>query len=163
MKARTKFIIGGLLVLCTSGYLMASSINSTGMYYLTPGELAAKVEHDPSFVETGVKVGARVVPGSIRREPGGRSVAFQMTDGARTYPVIYRGIIPDTFTDSVDVVVEGRLGRDGTFRATTLLAKCASRYENAPARAGGGSKDGEAYRDGYRAAPAPSATSGRGT
>jgi hypothetical protein len=23
-------------------------------------------------------------------------------------------------------------GRDNTFRATTLLAKCASRYENAP-------------------------------
>ena len=33
---------------------------------------------------------------------------------------------------SVVVVVEGRLGRDNTFRATTLLAKCASRYENAP-------------------------------
>jgi cytochrome c-type biogenesis protein CcmE len=161
VKARTKFIIGGLLVLSTSGYLMASSINSTGMYYLTPGELAAKVERDPSFVETGVKVGARVVPGSIRREPGGRSVAFQMTDGARTYPVVYRGIIPDTFTDSVDVVVEGRLGRDGTFRATTLLAKCASRYENAPAK--GGSEGGEGYRGGYRTAPAPSGTSGRGT
>ena len=70
--------------------------------------------------------------GPIRREPGGREVAFRVTDGAQTYPVVYRGLIPDTFTDSVDVVVEGRLGRDGTFRATTLLAKCASRYENAP-------------------------------
>jgi len=45
---------------------------------------------------------------------------------------VYRGLAPDTFTDSVDVVVEGRMGRDGTFRATTLLAKCASRYESAP-------------------------------
>jgi cytochrome c-type biogenesis protein CcmE len=26
------------------------------------------------------------------------------------------------------------MGRDGTFRATTLLAKCASRYESAPAK-----------------------------
>ena len=51
---------------------------------------------------------------------------------AQTYNVVYRGITPDTFTDGVDVVVEGRLGHDGTFRATTLLAKCASRYENAP-------------------------------
>ena len=86
----------------------------------------------PITVETGVKVGARVVPGSIKRAPGGREVAFAITDGARTYPVVYRGLIPDTFTDSVDVVVEGRLGRDGTFRATVLLAKCASRYETAP-------------------------------
>lgn len=150
MKARTKFLIGGALVLSTATYLMASSIQETATYYLTPGELAAKVAADPSFVETGVKVGARVVPGSIQRDPGGRSVTFRMTDGARTYPVEYRGIIPDTFTDSVDVVVEGRLGEDGTFRATTLLAKCASRYENAPTGAPGG----EPYRQtpGYRAA-----------
>jgi len=72
------------------------------------------------------------VNGSIVREPGGRQVEFKMTDGAQTYNVVYRGITPDTFTDGVDVVVEGRLGRDNTFRATTLLAKCASRYENAP-------------------------------
>ncbi|MDQ3081021.1 MAG: cytochrome c maturation protein CcmE [Gemmatimonadota bacterium] len=144
VKARTKFLVGGLLVLGSAGYLMASSIRETAVYYLTPGELSAKTTADPSFFETGVKVGARVVPGSIKREAGGRQVAFVMTDGAKNYNVVYRGITPDTFTDGVDVVVEGRLGRDGTFRATTLLAKCASRYENAP----------EKYKStpGYRAA-----------
>lgn len=146
MKARTKFMAGGILVLGTAGYLMASSIESTAMYYVTPSELAARVRADPTFLETGVKVGARVVSGSIERAPGGRQVAFKVTDGAQSYPVVYRGLIPDTFTDSVDVVLEGRLGRDGTFRATTLLAKCASRYENAPDR----------YKNaaGYRAAQA---------
>lgn len=132
MKARTKFLIGGALVLVTSGYLMATSIKETGTYYLTPTELAAKVQTDPSFYGTGVKVGARVVPGSIVRAPGGRSMKFEVTDGARTFPVSYRGIAPDTFEDGVDVVVEGRMDRDGTFAATTVLAKCASRYENAP-------------------------------
>jgi cytochrome c-type biogenesis protein CcmE len=143
VKARTRFAIGGIMVFGVAGYLMASSINETAMYYLTPGELAAKVSEDSSFIGTGVKVGARVVPGSIIRAPGGREVSFQMTDGAQSYPVVYRGLIPDTFSDSADVVVEGRLGHDGTFKATTLLAKCASRYGNAP----------EKYRDtsGYRA------------
>ena len=132
VRARTKFIIGGVLVLGTAGYLMASSIGETGMYYLTPGELAAKVKGDSTFYDTGVKMGARVVPGTITREPGGRAVSFSVTDGSQTIPVTYRGVIPDTFTDSVDVVVEGRYNKSGQFVATTLLAKCASRYENAP-------------------------------
>ena len=141
-------MIGGVLVLGTAGYLMASSIGETGMYYLTPGELTAKVEGDPTFYNTGVKMGARVVPGTIDRDPSGRAVKFAVTDGAKVIPVSYRGVIPDTFTDSVDVVVEGRYHRDGTFVATTLLAKCASRYENAP----------EKYQDtpGYRASKGPS-------
>ena len=113
---------------------MASSISKTGTYYLTPTELSTKVAADPTFYSTGVKIGARVVSGSIVRQPGGRETSFRITDGKQTYAVDYRGIAPDTFTDSVDVVVEGRLGHDQVFHATTLLAKCASRYENAPDR-----------------------------
>src|SRR5205085_12641478 len=97
-----------------------------------------------SLRSVGMKLGARVVPGSIERAAGGREYAFLVSDGAQTIPVVYHGIAPDTFTDGVDVVVEGRMGQDGKFRATTLLAKCASRYENAP----------EKYKDtpGYKAA-----------
>jgi cytochrome c-type biogenesis protein CcmE len=143
MHPRTKWLAGGVLILGAAAVLMANAIKTTGEYYLTPQELATRITRDPSFFETGVKVGARVVPGSIVRAPGGREVSFKVSDGAQTYPVVYHGITPDTFTDGVDVVVEGRLGHDGTFRATTLLAKCASRYENAP----------EKYRNtpGYRA------------
>ncbi len=132
MKARNKFLLGGVLVLGTASYLMASSIEDTATYYLTPAELAVKVSANPRFVNTGVKVGARVVSGTIKRESSGRALTFDMTDGQKTYAVQYRGIAPDTFTDGVDVVVEGRLDANGTFQATTLLAKCASRYENAP-------------------------------
>lgn len=84
------------------------------------------------MIGTGVKVGAKVVPGTVVRDSSGRMVTFEMTDGTATYPVVYRGIIPDTFSDSVEVVVEGRLDNTGTFQATTLLAKCASRYEATP-------------------------------
>jgi cytochrome c-type biogenesis protein CcmE len=132
VKARSKFLLGGALVLGTAGYLMASSIEETATYYLTPTELATKVASNPRFVNTGVKIGARVVSGTIVRDPSGRSVTFRMTDGAKEYPVYYEGVIPDTFTDGVDVVVDGRLLADGTFDAKVLLAKCASRYENEP-------------------------------
>jgi cytochrome c-type biogenesis protein CcmE len=132
MKPKTKFLLGGAVVLGVAGYLMATSISDTGVQYMTPTELSTKLQQDSTFRTVGVKVGARVVPGSVTKAPGGREYAFQVTDGAKTFPVIYRGIAPDTFTDSVDVVIGGRMGADGTFQATELLAKCASRYENAP-------------------------------
>jgi len=46
--------------------------------------------------------------------------------------VVYRGLPPDTFNDSVEVVVEGRLHKDGIIYATNVLAKCGSRYEAVP-------------------------------
>jgi cytochrome c-type biogenesis protein CcmE len=134
MRARTKFIIGGGLILATVGYLMATGIKETGVYYLTPTELATRVQADHGFYDVGVKMGARVVKGSITRDVATQTITFRATDGQHTWPVVYRGLAPDTFTDEVDVVVEGRLQTDGVFHATTLLAKCGSRYEAAPAR-----------------------------
>ncbi len=129
MNARGKFLIGGALVLVTVGYLMATGIKETGVYYLTPTELADKMETDRSIYDVGLKMGAKVVPGTIERDVASQTITFRVTDGTQSFPVVYRGLAPDTFTDEADVVVEGRIQRDGTFRATTLLAKCGSRYE----------------------------------
>jgi cytochrome c-type biogenesis protein CcmE len=133
-SARTKFLIGGALVLGTAGYLMATSIRETGTYYLTPTELATKLDADPSFRNTGVKIGARVVPGSIERVPGGKEYAFRVTDGAKVVPVVYRGIAPDTFTDGVDVVVEGgwRPTAPSTRRRCSPSARRATRTRRTP-------------------------------
>jgi cytochrome c-type biogenesis protein CcmE len=49
-----------------------------------------------------------------------------------TFQAEYRDALPDTFSDDVEVVMEGRLREDGVFEATTLLTKCGSRYEAAP-------------------------------
>ena len=43
--------------------------------------------------------------------------------------VRYEDVVPDTFKDHAEVVVEGRMASDGAFDATTLLAKCPSKYE----------------------------------
>lgn len=132
MKAQTKFLIGGSLVLVTVGYLMATGIKETGIYYLTPSELSAKIQTDRAIYDVGMKIGAKVVRGSVEHDVASQTYTFRVTDGSATYPVSYRGLAPDTFTDSSEVVVEGRLQRDGSFRATTLLAKCGSRFEAAP-------------------------------
>ena len=132
MKAQWKFVTAGTLILGTVGYLMASGIKETGVYYLTPSELSRKVQDDNSIYNVGMKIGAKVVPGSVQHDVASQTYTFRITDGSATYPVSYRGLAPDTFTDSSEVVVEGRLQQDGSFRATTLLAKCGSRFEAAP-------------------------------
>ena len=132
MNAGMKFAIGAVLIVGSVGYLMASGIKETGQFFFTPSELSQKVAVDPTFYDVGMKVGARVVPGSVERETANQLLKFRITDGSATYPVVFRGLPPDTFTDSVEVVVEGRLQKDGVIHATDVLAKCGSRYESVP-------------------------------
>ena len=129
MSPRAKFLLGAGFVTVTVGFLMAEGIKDTGVYFLTPAELAARVASDVSMYDVGVRIGGNVVKGSIDRDMASQTLTFEVTDGAVSYPVVYVGIPPDTFTDEVEVVVEGRLNRDGTIRATNVLAKCGSRYE----------------------------------
>ena len=132
MKAGHKFLIGALVIVTAVTYLIYEGVKQTGTYFFTPTELAARTAADPTFHNVGVKMGAKVVPGTIRRDAATQTIDFQVTDGVKSYPVTYRGLAPDTFTDKqdiVEVVVEGRLSSDGVFHATTLLAKCGSRYE----------------------------------
>lgn len=134
MKAGTRFAIGAAVIVAAVAWLIAEGVSQTGVYYLTPTELAARVAGDTTFYDLGLKVGgARVEPGSVTRDAATQQVDFIMTDGRQRYPVSYRGLVPDTFTDAddIEVIVEGRLGRDGVFHATEVLAKCGSRYEAA--------------------------------
>src|SRR5438094_5416330 len=133
MNAGTKFAIGAVLIVGSVGYLMASGVKQTGQYFLTASELSQKIAVDPSFYNVGMKVGAHVVPGSVTRDVATQTLRFQITDGSARYTVLYHGLPPDTFNDSVEVVVEGRLHKeDGVLYATNVLAKCGSRYEAVP-------------------------------
>jgi cytochrome c-type biogenesis protein CcmE len=132
MQARNKFIAGAVLITASVGYLMISGVRDTGVYFVTPVELAQRVASDTSIHNVGIRMGARVVAGTIRRDIATQTVYFDVSDGSQTYPVVYRGLPPDTFDGDVEVVVEGRLTKDGVFHATSLLAKCGSRYEAQP-------------------------------
>src|SRR5262245_66043287 len=104
MKAGTKFALGAVLIVGAVGYLMASGIKQTGQYFLTPTELAQRVSADPSFYDLGMKIGARVVPGSVEKETATQTLRFHIKIGRASWPVIFKGLPPDTFTDSVEVV-----------------------------------------------------------
>src|SRR6266699_1619431 len=76
---------------------MASGVKQTGQYYFTPSELSQKIAVDRSFYNVGMKVGARVVPGSVTRDLATKTLRFQVTDGTVRYPGEFHGLPPDTF------------------------------------------------------------------
>jgi cytochrome c-type biogenesis protein CcmE len=134
MKAGHKFLIGAVVIVGAVSFLMFEGVRQTGVYFLTPTELQKKTAADPTFYNVGVKVGAKVVPGTIVRSADHRRIDFRISDGTTEYPVTYTGTVPDTFTDAndIEVVVEGRLQQDGVLHASDVLAKCGSRYESVP-------------------------------
>lgn len=132
MKKNGRFLIGLAGVALVVSYLIWTGVSETMVYYLTPTELVARVAEDPSFHEVGVKVSGRVVPGTYEEGAGELEHHFVVRDLEAEdvrFPVVYRDILPDTFTDEVEVVLEGRFREDGVFEATTVLTKCGSRYE----------------------------------
>ena len=119
--------VAGLVV-----YLMWTGVSKTMVYYLTPTELLARVAEDPTFHEVGVKVSGALVEGSYRQGKGELLHRFTVQDlenEAVTFEVEFRDVIPDTFHEATEVVMEGRFRRDGIFEATSVLTKCGSRYE----------------------------------
>ena len=130
-----RFLVGLVGVAAMVSWLMWTGISDSMVYYLTPGELLERVEGDPAFHELGVKVGGQVVEGSwARRQSGAGTHEFLVADLENpevAFAVRYGDILPDTFNDQAEVVVEGVLGTDGVFRAHTVLTKCGSRFEAA--------------------------------
>lgn len=137
MPKNARFLIGLVGVAGVVTYLIWTGVTQTSQYYLTPTELNAKISADPTFRRAGVKVGARIVPGTYQKLGAvHRFVVEDPNDIKVTFPVDYQGDLPDTFNDDedkiVDAVLEGRFDDQGVFRATTVLTKCGSRYEASP-------------------------------
>jgi len=127
-RKRLKFVLLGVGIVATMGTLLIVGMSGPAglSYYLSVSEFVAAPDQSDGF-----RINGKVAEGSIVRETTGQDVAFVVTEGDAELPVRYHGIIPDTFVDNAEVVIEGRLAGDGTFEAHTLLAKCPSKYEAA--------------------------------
>jgi cytochrome c-type biogenesis protein CcmE len=124
--------LGAVLVVCV-GYLVVSATAGSAQYYQTIAELRAHPDQGGDVRVLGT------VQDDVVRSDGGLRVRFTAADGGQAMPVDYRGAVPDVFKPGVQVVVQGRMGRDGVFHATVLEAKCPSRFSTAtPAPAGAG-------------------------
>ena len=122
---RRKFLITGMVVALALGYFVFNVFQGAAVYYLTVGELLERGTGDRI-----VRVNGSLVEGSFTRESGGTLAHFHITDGIRELPSTYDGAVPVLFfNEHSQVVLEGQYGRDGVFRAETVLVKCPTKYE----------------------------------
>jgi cytochrome c-type biogenesis protein CcmE len=75
-----------------------------------------------------LRIGGLVEPGSVERADGSPRIRFRVTDNINAVPVVYAGLLPDLFREGQGVVANGKLGADGIFRASEILARHDENY-----------------------------------
>ncbi len=92
--------------------------------------------YPPEQVATGgapvgaqIRAGGMVLEGSVARDTQSLDVSFVLTDYQdHDFKVVYSGILPDLFREGQGIVATGRLGADGVFQASEVLAKHDENY-----------------------------------
>ena len=150
---RTKFILGGLLILAAVVYLIVSSTQASAEYFMTVDEINAE---GSSAIGKSLRLSGAVVGDSIQYDAetltltfdvahvsgdndeiesqgGLAEVLFQaVNDPSRQrITAIYNGPKPDLLRGEAQAIMTGHLGDDGIFYADELLLKCPTRYEEA--------------------------------
>lgn len=122
-QKRLTVILGGAAFLGLATALTFYALGQRTSYFYMPGDLVTAV------VEPGqrIRLGGLVGKGSVVRGQG-TEVDFAVTDGTKSVPVIYAGILPDLFREEQGVVTEGSFRDDGTFVADSVLAKHDENY-----------------------------------
>ena len=126
MAAKTKFIIGGAVIVAALAWLGFAGFQESKAYYITVDEFNAMKDNLDGKT---LKLAGDVVAGTIDRSKP--QMEFVIASPKTSIQVRYTGsgIIPDTFKDGSKALVEGKLDADGVFNARRIEAKCASKYE----------------------------------
>jgi cytochrome c-type biogenesis protein CcmE len=131
MKPRTKrfaLIAAGIVVLCAAAAFVLNAFQSNLVFFFTPTQVSnGEAPKGRTF-----RAGGMVKEGSLVRDNaaagGGNTVRFVITDTVHEMPVTYVGLLPDLFKEGKGVVSQGKLGDDGMFVATEVLAKHDENY-----------------------------------
>ena len=127
MKTRHKrlaLIAGGLAVLGLIVALVLNAFQSNLVFFFSPTQVAAgEAPKGKAF-----RVGGLVKDQSLRRDADGVTLRFVITDIENDVTVAYNGILPDLFREGKGAVAQGKLGDDGLFVASEVLAKHDENY-----------------------------------
>lgn len=120
-RVRPRLVLGGCVL---AGVVLGigAALQGTLVYSRSPAQLVAA----PPATGTTVRVSGTVVPGTLAEAGGG--ARFLLRGGGVRLAVRALQAPPGTFRTGQQAVVEGTLAADGTFVATTVIAKHSNTY-----------------------------------
>lgn len=123
------YIAALLLLVAGLGYLIFTGTSKDSVYFVT---VAEAMDMDPAKLKQ-ARLFGNVAEADLTRDPQSLGVRFRLLDkdvAGKSVMVDYRGAVPDTFKPGAEVIVEGGLDpASHTFKATSLITKCPSKYE----------------------------------
>jgi cytochrome c-type biogenesis protein CcmE len=124
---KRKWVIGGAVVIvAVFGWMIFGGLRDNVVFFLTPQELLSK---GAEGVDVPVRLGGLVQPGSKVWNDSTLDLRFTVTDTTGAIiGVKSSGAPPQMFREGMGVIVEGRLGRDSVFHATSLMVKHSEEY-----------------------------------
>ena len=124
LSPRRLLLILALLAAVLIAFIAVQNLSSNAVYYLTPTE--ARDRHiGPG---TPVRLGGLVLPGTLQYDAQTRLLVFALSDGTTNIAVVGDGAPPALLREDAGAVVEGSFAVDGTFRATSVIAKHDEKY-----------------------------------
>lgn len=111
------------------GVTLATALAMTALrqnitFFYSPSDILSGTSELPKYKN--FRLGGLVKPGSITRT--GMNLNFTVTDNLHEISVTYEGIVPSLFAEGQGVVATGRMGSEGIFIASQLLAKHDENY-----------------------------------
>ena len=119
-------IVGVLAVVAGFVYLLSGGISNNLVYFLTPGELAAR---GTDAVDEPVRLGGLVKAGTVKWDADALDLRFVIQDSVGgEIPVRAHDTPPPMFREGQGVVVEGHLTAAGVFEANNLMVRHSNEY-----------------------------------
>ena len=125
-KSRTRLLVATGVIVAVFIVGVVFLVQKQGAYYRQVSDLQTG-----QYDGKNVKVGGRVLDGTIKRDATGVHFAIEdLTGKSAQVNVLYSGQMPNTFDAGVDVVVIGKYASNGALiTADQLQTKCPSKYK----------------------------------
>jgi cytochrome c-type biogenesis protein CcmE len=124
-----KIGITAIVMVLAFGALLWSTLREGTAYYKHVDEVAVS---PGQWEGKALQLHGFVVPGSLQGIRGTYNYRFKVQNNGSVIDASYSGVLPDTFKDQAEVVLRGRLARDGFHTDPNgVMAKCPSKYEEA--------------------------------